>query len=340
MQAAFTSLYVFGDGVCTTTNSPGGTYYYGNRYSNGRVWIEVLAQRQRLIYESNKNWSFFGHYSPTLVTNLNNFVAPGDAGSALFVVWVNNADFVFDVTQYAPYASNNLATWTNAINQSLSNHLTAIQILYAKGARTLIMPNAADLTKVPFYVGLSASNKSFIRQRIVDFNIEFAARLNQARASLPNLTIYSPDIFALIDNLIAAPGDYGLTNALFNGQSIDALSDPTLADKSLNGPGANYIFWDYLDPTARTHVVLADASQQLLSPARINSITPGAGSNRLELANVPIGRNGFVDGCTNLLTWTSAQSFISTNATQTILVPVLGPLGFYRLRFPFSWTWP
>ena len=37
-QAAFTNLYVFGDGISTTTNNTSGLpYYYGLRYSNGRV---------------------------------------------------------------------------------------------------------------------------------------------------------------------------------------------------------------------------------------------------------------------------------------------------------------
>lgn len=338
--AAFSSLYAFGDGVCTTTNSPGGTIYYGKRYTNGRVWLEVLAQRQGLTYEQNKNWSFFGHYSPNLITNLNNFLAPADANTALFVVWVNNADFVFNITQYAPYTNSNIATWTNAINRSLSNHFTAIQLLYGKGARTLVMPNAVDLTKVPYYVNLSATNKSFIRQRIIDFNGAFATRLNQARATFPGLTIISPDAFAVFDNLVAHPFDYGLTNVLSGGQSIDALSNPALTDKSLNGPGANYIFWDYLDPTARAHVVLADVAQQLISPAQISEISSANGSNWLQIANVPVGRNGAVDVSPDCSNWSLVQSFNSTNVTQTIGVPASQPMGLYRLRFPFAWSWP
>ena len=95
--AAFTSLHVFGDGVCTTTNAHDSSltnYYYGGRYSNGRVWVEVLAQRQGLLYEANNNWSYLGHDSTNLVNNVSNFVAPADVSTALFVVWANDADFV------------------------------------------------------------------------------------------------------------------------------------------------------------------------------------------------------------------------------------------------------
>jgi outer membrane lipase/esterase len=339
-QAGFTSLYVFGDGVSTTTNGPGGTIYYGKRYSNGRVWVEVLAQRQGLNYDSNRNWSYFGHYSPNLLTNLNSFTAPPDASNALFVVWVNNADFVYDLNNYSPYTTNNLAVWTNAINRSLTNHLKAIQTLHARGARTLIMPNAVDLTKVPYYVGLPAASKSFVRQRIVEFNARFATVLEEASTSLPGITIHAPDIFTLLDDLLADPVAYGLTNALYNGLSVDALSDPSLADKSLAGPGASYVFWDYLDPTARTSAVIADDVQQLIAPPRINTILSFSGSNRLEVINVPVGRNGFVEGSTDFLNWAPDAAFASTDTTQMIFLPAAGSTRFYRLRFPFAWSWP
>jgi len=339
-HGAFTSLYVFGDGVCTTTNGPGGVYYHGNRYCNGRVWVEVLAQRQGVSYDPNQNWSFFGHYSPNLVTNVGRFIAPPDVNTALFVIWVGNADFVYAITQYAPYTTNNLAVWTNAINLSLSNHFSAIQTLYAKGARTLVMPNAVDLTKVPFYVGLSAANKSFIRQRVVEFNLGFAARLNQARVAFTNLTILSPDIFALFENFLAHPGDYGLTNVLSGGQSIDALSDPALANKSLNGPGANYIFWDYLDPTARAHAAMSDMIHQQLAPTRIAGLTQLADSNRLDIVNLPFGLPGFVEATTSFAGWITVQLIPGTNAQSSILVPATGASQFYRLRFPHAWSWP
>ena len=98
-HATFSSIYVFGDSVsATTTNFTTDTnLFYGKRYCNGRTWVEVLAQRQGLGANTttNYNWaysgnnvSYWGHYSPLLVSNVNKFVAPGNAGSSLFVVWV------------------------------------------------------------------------------------------------------------------------------------------------------------------------------------------------------------------------------------------------------------
>ncbi len=371
-QAAFSSLYIFGDTVSSTTDGPGGSDYYGNRYSNGRVWVEVLAQQLGLtnnywystnssihvlytnLSASSTNWSYssnnnsyFDHDSADLVTDVKNFSAPTNATNALFIVWVNDADFV-DILNGAtpispPYTTAQLPQWTNVFNLSLTNHFLVITNLYAKGVRTLIMPNAVDVTKVPGYVySLNSSNELFFRQRVMAFNAAFVNTLNSAKAACPGLTIYVPDMFALLDNVVSNSAYYGLTNALdSNGQSVDAVTyfNPP---QSLNGPGTNFIFWDYLDPTAKFHAVVAAAVQQLISPAQITNLTLLNGSNRLDVASLPVGLSGIVDGSTNLVTtnWVSQASFNSTNAAQSIFVPTSGPMQFYRLRFPFAWNWP
>jgi phospholipase/lecithinase/hemolysin len=302
--------------------------------------VEVLAQRQGLVSDTNKNYSYYGHYSSELVDQIktNSFNAP-DASTALVVVWVNNADFVQCMTDIFP--TLDLARWSNTNAQSLANHFQVVTNLYAKGVRTLILPNAVDITKIPEYNQIAdGAQKAFIRQRIAEFNTGLMGMASNLMSSLPGLTIYVPDVFSLFDDVILHAADYGLTNALYAGQSIDVIGDDTLGDKSLNGPGANYIFWDYQAPTAKLHAVIADYVQQLLSPPYLSGITAGAETNSLSLANVPIGRNGLVEVTTNFVNWTPAQNFTSSNATQTVAVPAAGPQQFYRLRFPLNWTWP
>ncbi|HTQ50683.1 MAG TPA: hypothetical protein VMJ12_08225, partial [Candidatus Acidoferrales bacterium] len=134
-QASFTSLYIFGDGVSTTTtNSTAGLLpFYGLRKSNGRVWVELLAQQLGLTnnfwysnnianhlsytnlsasstnwsYSSN-NWSYYGDASSNVIANLNVFATPPDTSNALFIVWVNDADFVADMGSIFP--STNIMT--------------------------------------------------------------------------------------------------------------------------------------------------------------------------------------------------------------------------------------
>jgi len=342
VQAAFTNLYAFGDGVCTTTsyNPPNPSLFYGHRECNGRVWIEVLAQQQGLPYDPTKNNSFYGQYSSLLVTSLKTNTTSFGTND-LVIVWVCDADFVSDIQDI--YPSVNLTTWNTAINQSLTNHFNIITNLYAKGVRALVMPNAVDLTEVPQYNQIvSTSDKSFVRGRVNYFNTNLIATLNQVTSAHPDFKIYVPDVFTLLDNVISNAAFYGLTNALYNGQPIDAYENLG-NNAATNGPGTNYIFWDQQDPTAKMHSVIADVVQQQISPVKISQITAFTGSNRLDLVNVPVGQNGLVLGRTNMAlgNWTTNGSyFISSNTTQSVFVPASSPGWFYRLRFPYSWSWP
>ena len=338
--AAFTDLYVFGDGISATTNGPGGSSYYGLRRSNGRVWVEVLAQRQGLTLYPTNNWSYFGNTSTSMVASVFNFTAPSgvNMSNILFVIWVNNADLFYPALN----SGTSMNAWTNAMNVSLTNHFKAITNLYTKGARTLIMPNAVDLSTIPKFN--SSGNVNFIHQRCLDYNVAFTNTLNRAstNSNYPGLTIYMPDFFTLLTNIIAYPSNYSVTNALYEGLSIDAVEDPSLSNQNANGPGTNYIFWDSSDPSAKVHMWMANLTQQLISPVLISNFTVLNGSNRLDMANVPVGQNGLVIGRTNLVlgNWTTNVSFNSTNMTQTVFVPASDPQCFYRLKFPYSWTWP
>ena len=93
-----------------------------------------------------------------------------------------------------------------------------------------------------------SADKSFVRQRIIDFNTAFATMLSNAMVSCPGLKIYEPDFFSLLDNMLTNAAAYGLTNALYSGHTVDAIDAyynyGMLPNINLNGPGTNYIFWD------------------------------------------------------------------------------------------------
>src|SRR5580693_10201942 len=172
-SAAFSSLYVFGDTLSATADvndSLGLPYYYGYRFSNGRVWVEVLAQRQGVPIAYNN--SYWDHNSSLTVSDVNSFTAPADVANDLFVVWVCNAD-TFDA---ASAVLNNPSTDYNTLLnlfiseniQSQANHLQIITSLYAKGVRTLIMPNAVDISEIPAYNQGNAT--AVLHAGCVDYN--------------------------------------------------------------------------------------------------------------------------------------------------------------------------
>jgi phospholipase/lecithinase/hemolysin len=201
----------------------------------------------------------------------------------------------------------------------------------------------------------------------VAYNVAFSNTIKQAKTLCPGLKIYALDFYTLLNNVLANTASYGLTNALSaKGLSIDAYSDPAITTLTLTNAGTNYIFWDKQDPTAKFHAVIADVVQQSISPVQIGGIVAFNGSNRLDVVNVPVGLNGFVEGCTNLAaaSWTSLTNITSTSmaqsvfvptppvATNTVIAPAIGglpepggavivtALEFYRLHFPYAWNWP
>jgi phospholipase/lecithinase/hemolysin len=344
-SAAFTSLHVFGDSASSVTYGLGDPLYYNGRSCNGRIWTEVLAQRQGLPFETNKTIAFFGHYSDILLTNVTTYPPPPDASTALCVVWVNNADFVGMIFSNSPPYISNAATmtfWTNRMNLSLANHSNVIQTLYAKGLRTLLMPNVVDLGQTPFLNGADASSRAFIRQRIVSYNVAFTNLLTQAQLANPGLVIRSPDLFSLLDIIVTNAGAYGLTNALSAGVMVDALTDatPAFANKAFNGPCTNHIFWDYINPGAKAQAIVANIAHQSLTPVRWTNIARLTGSNRLDAVNLPIGQAGFIEAGTNFTQWSAALAISPTNSSQSFFLVPSGPQQFYRQRFTHDWAWP
>ena len=225
---------------------------------------------------------------------------------------------------------------------SQTNHLQIITNLYAKGVRTLILPNAVDLSKIPAFNAGTFGDQPFTPGAWTTTS-NFPTPSAQARILCPGLKIYVPDFFTLLNNVISNAASYGLTNALSaKGYSIDAYDDPNIVNLTLNGQGTNYIFWDKHDPTAKFHEVIADVAQQVISPVQISGIAMLNDSNRLDVANYPAGLNGSVDACTNLAQtiWTVTVNVAGTNTTQSVFVPAAGPQQFYRLHFPYAWSWP
>jgi hypothetical protein len=220
-----------------------------------------------------------------------------------------------------------------------------VDALYSQGVRTLLLPNSVDVSKVPFFTYTAASlgadtNEAAllaasVHAQVPQYNAALAATVNQLRAKYPSLTLYAPDFYSQFDFLFSHPANYGLTKT-----NIDALEDPALTDKSFNGPGASYLFWDYLHPTTKVHAAVADfVMQNISSGLRISRFTHRGSTNQFDLVNLPVGRTGALESTTNLFNaaaWKPLASIIATGATQTVSISTngLGNTRFFRLNFP------
>ena len=139
----------------------------------------------------------------------------------------------------------------------------------------------------------------------------------------------------MLDGVTANSTNFGMIKS-----STDVIGDLPPSQWTLNGPGTNYVYWDDLDPTAMFHMWIADAVQRVVSPVRIDGITAAGESNQLDVVNLPVGRHGVVEGSANFVNWATALNLNTNSATQSIFIPANEPVQFYRLRFPFAWTWP
>jgi thermolabile hemolysin len=349
--AGYSSLYVFGDSLSAITGggvlglpNPPSDYFNGRfsngrfsngRFSNGRVWVEYLADEQGIGFDTNKNYALFGQTSQQVSNTISShFSAPADASTSLFIVWSVSSDCFFNFI----FHTNDLSAWNNGISNSMSSLTGIIDLLYNDGARTLIMPNAVDVTKGPAFIDAYTNSSDaalldFVHAEVQQLNTAFATAIQQGRARHPDLTIYAPDLYAQFAFLVTHPALYGLTKT-----QVDALDDPALTDKSFAGPGADYLFWDGLHPTTKVHGFIANVVQELISPVRTSRLSRPAGSDQFDLANLSIGRIGILQSTTNLIgsvAWTASSSITVTGATQTLIIPDSGLRSsrFFRLMF-------
>ena len=348
--AGFSSMYVFGDSLSAISGGgtqyppPPGTSvgnYWNGRFSNGQVWVEYLAALQGIGFNTNNVFANFGDDSSSIYRTLvyGNFYPRPDLATSLCIFWSACSD-CFVLTLFEGTNS-----WSPGIALEMTNVTASVGLLYSKGMRTVLIPNSVDVSLVPFFsytldtFGIGSVAPSGIpslaslRTNVIQYNTALATAIAQLRTQYPDLTIEAPDFYTQFNFLLGHPGIYGLTNT-----SIDALEDQALTDKSFTGPGAEYLFWDYLHPTTKVHSEVANFAQQAITPLSIQVSLQGA-SNRLDLANLPIGRTGTLESTTNLFTqrtWIPRASVLVTNVNQTVFVSTngLGSFHFFRLSFP------
>jgi phospholipase/lecithinase/hemolysin len=347
-HAAYSSLYVFGDSLSAMSGGgfqypppPGvtATNYWNGRFSNGQVWVEYLAALENIPFSTNTDFSNFGDDSSEVYLNLvyGNYYPPKDIATSLYILWPACSDCfllaLFDGTN----------SWTDDIQTEMTNISDSVDILYQQGVRTLVMPNAVDISTVPFFTKtLPALTSNTVavapylaaaRAGVIQYNTALASNINYLGAKYPALTLRAPDFYSQLNYIIAHTSAYGITKT-----NIDVLEDSALADKSFTGPGANYLFWDYLHPTTKVHSIIANFVAQNITPMAIEGVSFSGASNRVDLVNLPIGRSGQIEAATNLAApnWHPVATVTATNASQSVFIPAesSGASRFFRLNFP------
>lgn len=278
----FSSVYAFGDSLSDAGNIATSTAgylprspYSDGRFSNGAVWVQDLSQNLGLppvkaSLQGGTDYAYGGattgttsiHQAnptdlPTQVATFSQQV-PSPSPNALYTVWIGAND-VLDIANSPETSAQQQA----AVQQAVGNEVTAIDSLIAHGAKDLMVLDVPDLSKTPHETARPASQAAS-GSLAQAYNADLGAALQQIMAA-DHVSIDYIDTYSLLNQAIASPATYGLTNVtqpLWNGTLTDSHSGTLAA----SGAAANgYLFFDSLHPTATGHGLIASGVTQTLT---------------------------------------------------------------------------
>ncbi len=263
----FSQMFVFGDSLSDDGNIfaltqgaiPPTPPYFNGRFSNGPIWVEYLAPTLGLTPNSANNFALGGATTGTQNTGS----IPGLPGLQqqidAFVITNRQAD---PNALYVVYGGANdyLGAGVTDITSVVNNIATAVTKLAAVGARNFMVPNLPNLAANPGTASRGPIAQQFFTQLSAAHNSTLAASLATLEQNR-NINIIPVDVFMLVNNAIANPAAFGFTNVTAN------VVPGVGVDPSLRGfpipPGINpnqYLFWDLIHPTTRTHSFVADTA--------------------------------------------------------------------------------
>ena len=260
----FRSVVSFGDSLSDTGNlyaNSGGTFppapYYQGRASDGLLWNEYLASDLGSELLMEDNYAYFGAMSDH--RNFNEGALP----FPLFGLSQQIDQYLSDrpETRIHPRTLVILGIGSNdffdflekggdfPIPNGIDNTVAALQRLVAAGARHFLVLNIPELSKTPAFSGQSDAAKAQISFLCAHYNAILDQAL-QAVSDAAGVHITIVDAFAVINEIVANPGQYGISNTAF----------PAIAGFDPNAS----LFWDLVHPTTIGHRILADFALQAL----------------------------------------------------------------------------
>jgi phospholipase/lecithinase/hemolysin len=321
---SFTALYTFGDSLSDTGRDPASpaTSYFNGRYSNGPLWVEYLSTDLGLVYNASNNFAVSGSTTADLASEIGGLQVTSNLQSALFTIESGGNDFL----QNASLGVNDPA-WGVVVSNAVVNFTNAFDVLYADGAREILVLNLSNVGQTPSFNGAPAGYAAYVDSKVTAFNTQLTAAVSNVMQQSPGLRIYVADENRMSSNIISAPATYGFTVA-----TVGALEDPNLTDKSFTGPGANYVFWDVIHPTTKGHAAIAALAFQCVG-VQLNVARNGANFD-LVISNLYPSLPYTVQSSANFTTWSNYQTFTAVNTNSTVVLTNGAGAGlFYRVGY-------
>jgi outer membrane lipase/esterase len=259
------------------TQIPSEFYYHdgagGATISNGPNYSQVLAGHLGLSAKASllggTNYSFGGARTDYQIFQ---FLAPsflgltqqrdrlladhpgGLDGDALFVVF-GGGNNVQDLLANSRSTGNTALGAPSSVAETVADIGGIVNDLYLNGANHVMLVNVPNVALVPRINGLSPAAvgaATFLSQSI---NAGIAGVVDAQQALGRNIIEF--DVYSLLQDLVANPASYGLTNVTgrcFLGDDLGFLPGGTVC-----GNPDEYLFWDGIHPSARVHEILGNA---------------------------------------------------------------------------------
>ncbi|WP_322668211.1 SGNH/GDSL hydrolase family protein [Nostoc sp. DedQUE09] len=260
-----TELYVFGDSLSDTGmvfRATGGMYppnpaYFQGRYSNGRVWIEYLAESLHLSSKQTNNFAYGGSttgsignsYVPSLLNQVQSFTQTHQKtnSDALYVLWAGANDYLQGIS---------------SATIPVKNVTTAINSLTDVGAKKILVANLPDLGQLP--ATRNSANSVNLSALTQAHNQGLRRSLKILSQQHSDLEIVVLDANTLYRDAIANPAAFNFTNVV--SPCLSGVGDASRRHRICSNPD-QFLFWDGIHPTAAAHRIIGETAFSTIQKA-------------------------------------------------------------------------
>ena len=282
----FSDVYAFGDSLSDVGNfyilstalgtpTPVAPYVNG-QFSNGPVWVQDLSVAlgngpltpslfggTNYAYGDGQTGVTLVNPSPTVLdlpAQLGSFQSahPAAPSGALYTLSIGSNDL------FKALAGGLSAAQDQAVaQQAVANIGNFIGSLAATGARNFLVMNVPDLGVTPEVTAFGAMAAAGATALSGYFDALLANELASLAVAYP-LRMGIIDSFALVDNAVANPGAYGLTDVTTPCWTGDYFGSGALCSVSA-AVQDTHLFWDGVHPTEAGHALVASAGLALVA---------------------------------------------------------------------------
>ncbi len=243
-------------------------------FSDGATWVEQLSILDHALPSTGPallNPAMFSNYAVggararhagffDLSTQVGLFVNDFSGRTpteALYVVFVGGNDVRDALAALA--RDPTFATSLGILNAALTAIRDNLLTLRAAGASSFFVVNAPDVGLAPAVRLLGPAAQGAATFLAAQFNAGLEAILPGLESG-SGLNIVRFDVFKALNDVVAAPEAFGLTNVTQPCIAVDTKVHPFCSNPS------TFLFWDGIHPTVAGHRILAERARAALNP--------------------------------------------------------------------------